>query len=136
MVIIPKDAGFISPTDYNQFAKRFGAGVDDYLRKSRVPMRVLLVTESLDPKQIIGSPIARKLFNQYLRMYPRSQHPSDVRRLDTFICVASRLCRKPVSPHRLESYLPAKLQWPDEDARWCRERIQAGLEILIVYKKL
>jgi hypothetical protein len=64
VVIIPKDAGFISPTDYNQFAKRFGAGVDDYLRKSRVPMRVLLVTESLDPKQIIGSPIARKLFNQ------------------------------------------------------------------------
>lgn len=134
--IIPKDSGSILPAEYNQFAKRFAASVDDFLRKNHVPLRVSLLVESLDLKQIISSPIARKCFDQYLAMYPRSHHPSDIRRLDRFICVASRLCRKPINPEKLESYLRVKLQWSDEDARWCRQRIEAGLEILSVYKKL
>lgn len=134
--IIPKDPGSILPADYNKFAKRFAASVSDFLRKSRVPLRILVQMQSLDLKQIITSPIARKCFNQYLAMHPRSYHPADIRRLDKFICVASRICRKPINLDKLEPYLRVKLQWPDEDARWCRQRIEAGLEILSVCKKL
>lgn len=134
--IIPKEDGFISPTQYDQFANCFAAAVNDFLRKSRVPLRVSVQMESLDLEHLISSPIARKCFNQYLAMYPRSHHPSDIRRLDRFVCVASRLCRRPINLDRLECYLRVKLQWSDEDARWCRQRIEAGLEILSVYKKL
>jgi hypothetical protein len=134
--IIPKEAGSISPVEYNQFAQYFASSVRNFLRNSDVPLRVSLLIEKLDLKQIISSPIARKFFDQYLAMYPRSHHPADVRRLDIFICIASRFCRKPINPNRLEGYLRVKLQWPDEDARWCRQRVETGLKILSVYKKL
>jgi hypothetical protein len=134
--IIPKESGSITPTEYNEVAKRFGRSVDEFLRKRRVPLRVSFLIETLDLMQIISSPIARKFFNQYLAMYPRSHHPSDIRRLDTFICVASQLCRKPINPDKLQGYLRVKLQWSDEDARWCRQRVETGLKILSVYKKL
>lgn len=134
--IIPKEAGYISPVEYNQFAKCFASSVRNFLRDSAVPLRVSVLIEKLDLKQIVSSRIARKSFEQYLAMYPLTYHPADVRRLDRFICIASRYCRKPIKPDKLEGYLRVTLQWPDKDARWCRERVEAGLKILSVYKKL
>lgn len=133
--IIPKESGSLLPTEYNKIAKRFAESVEDFTRKSHVPLRVSLLIETLDLKHIISSPIARKSFDQYLAMYPRSYHPADIRRLDMFVCVASRLCRKPINLDKLEAYLRVKLQWSDEDSRWCRQRIETGFEILRINKK-
>lgn len=133
--IIPKESGYITPTEYKEFAKRFGRSVDEFLRKRRVPLRVSFLRERLDLVQIISSPIARQVFSQYLAMYPTSHHPLDIRRLDRFICAASRFCRRPINLHQLQACLRVNLRWSDEDARWCRERIEAGLEILSVYRR-
>ena len=51
--IIPKEGGSISPTEYNEIARRFGQSVDEFLRKRRIPLRLSFLIERLDLVQII-----------------------------------------------------------------------------------
>jgi hypothetical protein len=85
-------------------------------------------------QEIISSPKARGFFEKYLNL-ALSYHPNDIERLDFFICAASRFCRKSIDIEYLERYLIEDLDWPKEDAKWCCNRIQIGLDILKVHKK-
>ena len=55
---------------------------------------------------------------------------------DLFICAASRYCKKKIDSELIEQYLVEDLKWSPEDAKWCRNRINIGLDILKVNKKL
>ncbi len=84
---------------------------------------------------IISSKIARDQFEVFLDNHPTSYHPLDIRRLDHFICLASRYCRKKINLDNLRSFLAMQKGWEESDINWCITRIKSGLEIIHVYKK-
>ena len=92
-------------------------------------------------KEIIKGKKTRGFFEKYLTLLcmwsynpPYIKHPKDVQRLDRFICAASRF-RSQINISELERYLIEDLTWSIENAKWVRQRIETGLDILNANKK-
>ena len=94
-------------------------------------------TDDTRLSEIITGRVTRSFFVKYLACCmsglgdQRVSHPKDARRLDKFICAASRFGGH-VDTAKLESYLINDLEWTKQNAQYVRERIEIGLELLQV----
>jgi hypothetical protein len=128
--IIPKNVSSITMEEYNSFVEHFRRSLSSFSRRNSLGLRIKTTSGELTLDSAITGPKTRKRFEQFLAVYPRSKHAHDVRRLDIFICTASRNAKGTVDVHRLKRYLREVLTWSEEDAEWCADRVRIGLEVL------
>lgn len=123
--------------EYNSFLERFVKDFRNFVRNQNKAksMSISISKENIGLDDIISSSKVRKLFERYLSIFPNSFHPTDLERLDIFICAVSKYCRKNINLDYIRGYLIEDLNWSDEDAQRCYNRIKTGLEILKVNKK-
>ena len=131
--VVPEEAGHLSITRYNNVVRRFAEDIRRFIRCNKVPMSVLLASDNVGLKDIIPNSKALVYFERYLKAWPTSYHPSDIQRLDLFICAASR-CPKRIDLQDLQRYLIEDLDWLLKDVQWCVQRIEVRLDILDVNK--
>jgi hypothetical protein len=123
--------GDIPIPEYNALLKHFYKDFRKIIDFNSYNIVIKISEEDIGLKEIIPSQTARDLFERYLSFQPRSYHVNDKERLDLFIGAASR-SKKKINAEWIEQYLTEELNWSQEDARWCRNRIEVGLEILKV----
>lgn len=128
--IVPKTKGALTINEYNEFVIHFAKALSAFSRARRLGLRVKLTCDELTLESAITGAKTREWFERYLAQHPTSYHYHDIRRLDHFICAASRNKRGRVDIDRLCRYLMEKLAWSSEDAKWCANRIRIGLEVL------
>jgi hypothetical protein len=133
--IVPGESDHIPMTEYSTLARRFTEDFRRFARSEGIPISISVSDDNAGLTAIIPSPKARQFFERYLHGYPTSYHPNDIKRLDIFICAASRYCRRDIELDRLQTYLVEDLKWSAKDARWCRDRIEAGLDLLQVNRR-
>lgn len=128
--IIPKTVSSIDMAEYNRFAEHFRKRLSSFSRRNGLGVRMKATSGELTLESAISGPKTRKRFEQFLAAHPTSRHGHDVRRLDIFICTASRHAAGTVNVHRLHRYLREILEWNESDAEWCSDRVRIGLEVL------
>jgi uncharacterized protein YfeS len=129
--------GYIPMLEYNVLLRRFNQDFKSFITSASYKMSVELSKEDIGLNELITSPKAREYFEKYLNFRPQISNLHDQDRLDYFICAVSRFYKKKkISTELIKRYLIEELNWRDEDAEWCRNRIDVGLEILEVNKKL
>lgn len=133
--IVPKTVGSIPTDEYNLIAHQFHDAIKKWSRKNKAGLRLTISNTDLELEDIITAKIPLKLFRSFLLNHPLSYHPNDISRLDRFICGTSRFSRKPIEWEYLGEYLREKKEWPEENVKWCLERIRIGIEIIGEYKK-
>ena len=127
--------GHIQMLEYNMLLRRFKKDFNNFISLANYNIiSIKLSTEDIGLHEIITSLKAREYFERYLSRFPLSYHTNDIERLDFFICATSR-CKKKINTELIEQYLVEDLNWPQENAKWCRNRIDVGLEILKVNKQ-
>jgi len=135
--IVPRESGFIPPDIASEYAKTFVSDLRKFLRRNNYNnMKISLSKrKKIKLEDIIPGRKTRKYFDAYLNGYPLTHHPADIQRLDVFICAVHRYCREAVDVDLLYAYLCNVLKWPEEESKWCCNRIEIGLKILKVNKK-
>lgn len=135
--IMPKEAGKIPYEIAVECAKTFVTDFRKFLKNNSLKdMSISLARKKkLTLENIVHGKETRKFFMKYINGYPLTHHPADIQRLDVFICAASKYCRKSINLDLLHTYLKEVLQWPDSEAKWCCDRIEAGLKILHLNRK-
>ncbi|HWL53640.1 MAG TPA: hypothetical protein VNQ90_14475 [Chthoniobacteraceae bacterium] len=133
--IVPQAVSEIDIGTYNSFASEFATDLRTFSRATKTPLTVQCTSAEFTLKDIIPAPKTRSFFERFLAHHPTSRHPCDIRRLDVFICMAFRYCRRTLNCHRLQRYLIEILHWSPEDAEWCCNRILTGLEILEIDRR-
>lgn len=131
--IFNSQCGYIPMLEYNDLLRKFAHDFQKYIKSNRIDIKIS--KEEIGLKEIISSERARELFEIYLSFRPCSYHFNDKERLYFFISAASR-CKKKINTEWLKQYLIEDLKWSEEDASWCRQTIDLGLEILKASKKL
>lgn len=135
--IFNSQRGYIPMLEYNALLSLFKQDFQAFLDSEKYQsISVKLSNEDIGLKERISSSKTRDYFEKYLSFSPQSYHPNDIERFDLFICAASRYCKKKIDSELIEQYLVEALKWSPEDAKWCRNRINIGLDILKVNKKL
>lgn len=132
--IIPIADDCLTVTQYNAIAVTFGVSLRRYFKKHQVPVSVSLPSSEFRIENIIRSKKARNYFDKYLQQYPYSFHPSDIERLDKFICALVRYSRGIMDFDAFEQYLIEELGWQHKYAKRCRERVEIGWDILLINK--
>jgi hypothetical protein len=127
--IVPETKSQLNIDEYNLIAQRFKNELFEYIRLNGNDIRIRMTTGELRLEYIIRGKKTRKLFQNYLNSYPKSWHPLDITRLDTFICSVSRYGSN-VDLERLYGFLINNLGWSQEDACRCCERIKIGCQVL------
>lgn len=128
--IVSSTSGSFSKDEYNFIAKRFGLDFRRYIKSFNVPITLKIPSVNKSLRHIIKSKVARDAFNAYLSQNPLSHHPLDIQRLDIFTCILFRRAREKVNFDYFERYLLEDLNWQPEQARWCRNRVETGWEVL------
>lgn len=134
--IIPKGSSPISIAEYNNIATEFVNDFRRYIRQISIKIEVKTTNEKVELKNIITGDKSRQLFEKYLALFPRSYHPLDIERLDSFICYLSRHAKTTIDLSLLMRWLIEEKEWFEKDALWCVDRIRTGLKILEVNRKL
>jgi len=137
--IVPQDCSQITVEQYNAIGLAFTRDFGSWLRKGLFHGNVRSSNPSKTLADIIPAQKCRMYFERYLNCpswNPSSIriHPSDIEKLDVFICALVRYAAS-VKTHEVERYLVEDLSWKPEDAAWVRCRIDAGLDILAVDRK-
>jgi hypothetical protein len=100
----------------------------------RLSIRVHLLVFRLSLEAAIPSKKCREYFRSYLAGYPLTFHPSDVDRLDQFVCALHRYHATP-DLDALVAFLIEHRQWPQPAAEIVRNRILIGSKILAVHRR-
>lgn len=132
--IVPVQCGQLSVEEYNAIATAFASDLRQYVRDSKCGVTVEFTTGDKGLADIIPGKRTRDFFESYLNAHPLSFHPSDLQRLDVFICSLVWYGSK-VNTHDVHSYLVGDLGWPVEKAALVRDRIETGLAVLHVYRR-
>jgi hypothetical protein len=132
--IIHADKSSLTLDEYNTFARTFANAFKRFVKSKKHEISILISKDSIGIDSIFSSPIAQKFFTHFLNAFPRSYHPLDIERLDKFTCALSKYGRKSPDFDGFQRYLLEDLKWPEEDASWCRNRVQIGYEVLEVNK--
>ncbi|MBD2663780.1 hypothetical protein B6N60_01327 [Richelia sinica FACHB-800] len=125
--------------EYNILSRRFYHDFKSFIHSNSYSISIEISKEDIGLKEIISSQRARESFEKYLNRFndfPFKYHHKDIKRLDLFICAASRFCRNSIDVDYLKRYLMEDRNWKTEDAKWCCDRIVIGLDILKVNKNL
>ena len=133
--IVPIETNQLTIGEYNSIASMFARLVKKEAFSEKLPIKVIISKDTLTLDELITGKICKKLFFSYINAYPLSYHPSDIGKLDKFICALFRFARKSFDLDALEYLLQEELNWPKNDAKWCRNRIEIGLDILAVNKR-
>jgi hypothetical protein len=112
---------------FRRFSKQGHLGISAHFKIRRSPT-------TLD--EIIPGSVTRRFFERFLAPgsiwgTPTTTHPTDVERLDLFICALHRF-RSQVDFGGLRRWLIEEKRWPQKDADWTCDRIHTGTKILEV----
>jgi hypothetical protein len=129
--IVPRDTSHLSLRQYNDIGQRFAADFRNFLREQKHQGVLETIGPEIGLNEIITAPRCKELFTAWLRSPTPTSHPSDVRLLDQFICLAFRH-RARINLYDLEQHLTQDLKWPSVSVTWAIRRIQAGFDILQV----
>ena len=132
--IVPQVGSTLDVATYNSFVTELVGDLRRFRKTTKTPIIIRCTGAEFTLKNIIPAVKTRRLFEQFLALHPTSHHPSDVRRLDVFICAVHRYCRGHLNCNRLRRYLVEVLNWTPPEAEWCRNRILTGLDILEVHR--
>ena len=132
--IFPRDKCELPFAEYNAIARQLHEALRAYCRKRKVALKVTITPEDRGLEVAISGAKCRRYFGDYLHGFPRTHHPSDVERLDVFICAVHRY-KSRCDPDGVAQYLREARGWSESDARFVRDRIRAGLEILRVDRR-
>lgn len=133
--IIPLDESKLGLDRYNAIAIEFARSIREDSKKTKTQIVVNLSKGDIKLADVVTGKISKRLLERYLSQYPLSHHPSDIDRLDTFICSLFRYGKKPFDFEVFEYLLAEELGWSQSDAEWCRMRVEIGLEVLAANKK-
>lgn len=133
--IVPKNSGRIVMSDYNHISRDFAIELRKHAKLHKAKLNVTATSDKVSLKSIIPGKAIRGLFERYLNLFPTSYHPSDISRLDAFICGVYRYSRKRIDLYLLKGWLMEEEKWSEKDAKWCVERIDIGLSILEANRK-
>jgi len=137
--IIAVSGSNLTMEQYNAIGLAFAESFRRFLRQSDCDGIVEICGPEKHPSDIIKGSKCRRLFERYLHCpswSPSSMriHPSDIEKLDAFICALFRYGAD-VSADEIATYLIVDQKWKPADADWIRRRIQTGLEIFRVDRK-
>ena len=133
--IFPKQTGDIHIDEANEIASQFAKVLEVFAKNVRFNLRVDCGTDSLDAQAMFRDKRILRFFERILVANPRSSHPSDLEKIDRFICVLSRYYRGEFCLERLSSLLIQDYKWAEDNARRCAERVDIGLDVLRVNRK-
>lgn len=134
--IVPKESGHINTSEYNEIARIFAKDLRKYIKQYQVKASIEVTSDKVSLSTIITGSKARELFQRYLDLYPLSYHPNDIERLDIFICHLSRHAKNTFDTEALKCWLMNEKVWKQKDAEWCANRINIGLDVLEVNRKI
>jgi hypothetical protein len=137
--IVPRDCFHLTVDQYNVIGLAFARSFARWCRKNANKGRVHCSSPSKTLADIIPAEKCRKYFEQYLNCSIWNStalptHPSDVQKLDVFICALIRYGAD-VRLDEIENYLVVDRKWKPADAAWVRARIETGMDVLKVYRK-
>ena len=132
--IFPGESGYIAPNEYNLIAERFVKDFRAYVRHKRLAIKLSLSVFRLSLETAIPSKKCREHFQGYLAGFPRAFHPSDIERLDHFICALHRYHAN-IDLDALVAHLTKQRQWSESDAEIVRSRILIGSKVLLANKR-
>lgn len=133
--IVPLESYKLDVDQYNTLAVRFTKSLRKQVAADQQEIRVSVSKGTLSLNEVVTGKCPTLFFRQYIGAYPLSWHPSDVDRLDKFICALARYSRKNFDLDAFEHLLIEELEWSSSDAARCRSRVEVGLEVLAAYKK-
>ena len=134
--IVPQDCFQLTMAEYNTIGLAFARDFQKWLKNSPFAGSVHCTNEHKTLADIIRGEKCRELFERFLKWSiwdSRSlpTHPSDIKKLDVFICALFRYGAD-VRSDEIERYLVVDQKWQPADAAWVRNRIETGLDVLRV----
>lgn len=133
--IVPLDLYELDIDQYNAIATEFSKALRKRAGIDKKDIRVSISKATASLSDIVTGSYPTKFFNQYIGAYSVSGHPSDVERLDQFICSLSRYSKKPFDFHAFQHLLVEELGWSEAQAETCRSRVEIGLDVLATNKR-
>lgn len=133
--IVPLDLYELDIDQYNAIATEFSKVLRKRARIDKMEISVSITKASASLYDVVTGKHPTMFLKRYLSAYPLSGHPSDVERLDNFICSLARYSRRPLDLHAFQHLLVEELGWSKSQAETCRSRVEIGLEVLARYKK-
>lgn len=130
--IIPQLKDKLTVDEYNMLAKTFAMALRKSAKADKMELVVTLSKSEIRLDDMLGGSITKKMFRRFLALHPKSGHPNDIERLDLFTCAVGRFSRKRFDLAAFQYLLIEELKWSPSDAKWCRGRVEIGLEVLKV----
>ena len=132
--IVPRDCFQLTIAEYNAIGLAFVRDFRKWLKKSPFAGNALCTREKKTLADILPGEKCRKFFERFLSCdvwgsHSLPSHPSDIEKLDVFICALFRYGAE-IHTDEIERYLIADRKWKPADATWVRRRIDTGLDIL------
>jgi hypothetical protein len=137
--IVPQNCSELTVEQYNTIGAAFARDFGKWLKTSAFEGSVRCSNPTKMLTNIIRAGKCRKYFERYLNcsIWDSTSlpvHPSDIEKLDVFICALVRYGAD-VRSDELESYLVVDRKWKVADAAWVKRRIEIGLDVLKVDRK-
>ena len=133
--IVPLELYELDVDQYNAIASDFAKSLRKQVRIDKADVRVSVSKATASLADIVTGKYPTQFFKQYIGAHPLSGHPSDVDRLDKFICSLARYSKKPFDLQAFQCLLVEELGWPQAEAETCRSRVEIGLEVLATYRR-
>lgn len=133
--IVPLDLYELGIDQYNAIAAEFSKALRRQAGIDKTEIRVVVSKANISLSDVITGKYPTKFFRRYLAAHPLSGHPSDVERLDVFICSIARYSKKPFDCHAFQHLLVEELGWSEAQAKTCCSRVEVGLEVLATNKR-
>jgi hypothetical protein len=132
--IAPRDCFELTIAEYNAIGLTFVRDFRKWLKKGSFNGTVDCTSANKTLADIIPGEKSRKLFERFLKCDAwnarrLTSHPSDIEKLDVFICALFRYGSE-VHLDELERFLVADQKWSRADAAWIRTRVDTGLAVL------
>lgn len=134
--IVPLASNSLSISEYNGITEKFARQLRTRAMRDSAAIRITLTKPTVNLQDLIGSKIAWRLFQRHVSLFPESNHPNDIARLDAFICALSRYSRRHFDVDAFECLLCEELSWSREMASRYRIRVEIGLDVLTASRKI